>query len=525
LTNHQPLITSHQPPTTDSNVWIKDIYLWLPLACVSWWLAWKYQDRFISDWDGFDYTAYIVEGRPSALGLSRALFLGYNHLLWLAAHRWLNWPPEQAHLILRYGTIAQTGLVITGVYALCKELTAAKLAAFFGALIVAASPFFITYSGRAMSEIPAFAMLSWSLWWMLRSLRLGRMGSFFIAAFLIGFSANIREFAVFYLPFIPLAARFYGLKWRYGLAALSLAVVAAFAGMMFWTWRDGSLYWTTVANWYRLSAQERRVHPVTAKNFLFLAQYAFNCSSAVAMLTPLALVWLYSKRRLRPLLLFGLCGLMADLVLLANHDLPVNPRYLLTGLLGLSAACGWYLAELLKLRPPRGALVLLSLIALTKATYNHEARELYDAEWNAHRSLNYISRVEKLPWNSGFIVGLHSPLIHFLQGVGAHPYWKGIAPGAPWPDEKLDAAIQDFFYAGRIVYVDFDPELWQSGARDHSREAAGLEKIKREYKLELINDSLYRIVGKHSVLKTSVNSPAVREGLTTQSNPLSRPDY
>src|SRR5262249_34936779 len=155
------------------------------------------------------------------------------------------------------------------------------------------------------------------------------------------------------------------------------------AGMMFWTWCDGKLYWATVGTWYRLSAQERRVHPVTIKNFRFLAEYAFNCSSAVAMLTPLALVWLCSKRTLRPLWILGLCGLVADLVLLANHDLPVNPRYLLTGLLGLAAACGWYLAELLKLRPLRGALVLLSLIALTKATYNHEAKELYDAEWNA----------------------------------------------------------------------------------------------------------------------------------------------
>lgn len=498
-----PHLTS---PDSDSHAWIKDFYLWLPLACVSWWLAWKYQDRFISDWDGFDYTAYTVEGRPSALGLGRAFFLGYNHLLWRAVHAYLGWPPERAYLVLRYGAIAQTGVAITGIYALCKELTASKLAAFFGALIVAASPFFITYSGRSMSEIPAFAMLSWSLWWMLRSLRCGRTASFLAAAFLIGFSANIREFAIFYFPFIPLVGRMYGMKWRYGITALALAVLAAGAGMMFWTWRDGSLYWATVSNWYRLSAQERKVHPVTVKNFQFLAEFAFNCSTAVTMLTPLALIWLGSTKKLKPLLLFGLCGLVADLVLLANHDLPVNPRYLLTGLLGLAAVCGWCLSELFRLRPLRGALVLASLIALTQATYNHEAKELYSAEWNAKRALSYMSKVEKLPWNSGFIVGLHSPLIHFLQGVGAHPYWKGIAPGAPWPDEKLDAAIQEYFYAGRIVYVDFDPELWQSGAREHSREAAGLEKIKREYKLELIQDSLYRIVGKRSTLPIPISS-------------------
>lgn len=491
-----PPTTNHQPPITNSHHWKKDFYLWLPLACVSCWLAWKYQDRFISDWDGFDYTSYVVEGKASALGLSRALFLGYNHLLWRAARRWWNWPPEQAYLLLRYGVIAQTGPAIISIYALCKELTARRQAAFISALIVAASPYFITYSGRAMSEIPAFLMLSWALWWMLRSLRRGEIVGFLLAAFLIGLSANIREFAVFYFPFIPLAAWVYGVKWRYGLAALALAVLAAFAGMIFWTFYDGDLYWFAVKNWYRLSAQERKVHPVTLKNFSFLAQFAFYCSAAVAVLTPLALVWLSGKRTLRLLLLFGLCGLLADLVLLANHDLPVNPRYLLTGLLGLAAACGWCLAELLRLRPIRGALVLFGLIALTLATYLHEAKELYSAEWNAKAALNYIKKIEDLPWNSGFIVGMRAPLIHFFQATGARPYWKAIAPGAPWPDEKLDQAIDDYFFAGRMVYVDFDPELWQAGAREKSREAAGLEMIKRRYELEHISGYFYRITRK-----------------------------
>lgn len=487
---------NHRPPTTQSHSWIHDFHIWLPLIVVSWWLAWKYQDRFISDWDGFDYTAYVVEGRPSALGLSRALFLGYNHLLWKLVSAWRHWPPEQAYLVIRYGVIAQSGPAILGIYALCKELTANRLAAFFGALIVAASPSYIIYSGRAMSEIPAFLMLSWALWWMLRSLRRGQIASFYAAAFLVGLSANIREFALFYFPFIPLAVWFYGLKLRHGLAALALAGLAAFAGMIFWTFYDGDLYWFAVKNWYRLSAQERRVHPVTFKNFEFLAQFAFNCSSAVAMLTPLALVWLGFNRRLRLLLLFGLCGLAADLALLLNHDLAVNPRYLLTGLLGLAAACGWCLAQLLRLRPVRGALVLCGIIALTKASYNHEAQELYDAEWNARGALNYLAKIEPLPWNSGFIVGSRSPLIHFYAGIGARPYWKAIASGAPWPDDKLGQVIDDFFYAGREVYVDFDPELWQPGARETSREAAGLEMIRQCYELEPIGDQFYRILTK-----------------------------
>lgn len=495
--------TYHRLPTT--HFWKNDFYLWLPLACVSWWLAWKYQDRFISDWDGFDYTSAVVEGKYSVLGLGRALFLAYNHLLWRIAHRWFNWPPEQAYLLLRYGVIAQTGIAITCIYALCKELSASRLAAFFGALIVAASPYFITYSGRAMSEIPGFLMLSWSLWWMLRSLRAGKLGRFLVAAFLIGLSANVREFAVFYFPFIALAAWVYGVKWRTIALALALTALAASSGMIFWYLREGNLYLDAVTKWYGLSAEERRRFPVSINNLWFFGKFAFICSATVAMLSPLALVWLAAKRHLRLLWLFGLCGLLAELVLLANHDLPVNPRYLLTGLLGLAAVCGWCLAELLKLRPVRGAILLLALIVVTKATWNREAKELYSAEWNANGALRFIAKVERLPWNSGFIVGQRSPLIHYFASLGVQPYWRTISPGSGWPDDKLDKAIDDFFFAGREVFVDFDPEIWQTGVRENSREAAGLEMIRSHYELEHMTEQFYRIVRKNSEIENLTN--------------------
>lgn len=478
---------------TDAHDWKRDFYLWLPLACASWWLAWHLQDQFISDWDGFDYTTYTVRHLPTALGLGRALFLGYNYLLWEAAHRWFDVPPEQAYLVIRYGVIAQTGLAIIGVYALCKELTARRLAAWFGALIVAASPYFIIYSGRAMSEIPAFLLLSWALWWMSRSLRRGQTGRFLIAACLVGLSANLREFALFYLPFIPLATWVYGRRWRLSLSAFALAVVSAFAGMIFWASYD-YLYLPTIMKWWGLSAQERDLNPVTPQNFRFLAVYAFHCSAVVMVLTPLALAWLWARREQRLLFLFGLCGLLANLVLLANHDLSVNPRYLLTGLLGLAAACGWCLAEMFSLQRRRGAVLLIGLAALTLPTYFRTAKELYDHQWAARGAREYVEKIKHLPWNSGFIVGSRTPLIGLLSGVRAKPHWLVIAPGSGWPDDKLDKALDDFFYAGRMVYVDFDPELWQTGAREKSREAAGLEMIKRRYELEHIRDQFYRIV-------------------------------
>ncbi len=503
-------------PSSAKNIethrWLSDWLWYLPLAFLSWWLAWKFQDPFISDWDGFDYTAQSVEGVPTALGLGRALFLGYNHWLWRAASRWLNWPPAEAYLVLRYAVIAQTGLAVAGFYALFKELTARRLAAWIATLLMVASPYFIIYSGRAMSEIPGFMWLAWSLWWLARSARRGRVNQFLFAAVLLGLSANLREFAVFYFPAIVFIGRAYRVVWWRCVVACGLAVLAAFSGMIFWALYDGTNYVNAVANWYGLSAKERQMNPVTLKNLEWLLRYAFDNSAVVTMVSLPALVWLSSKcfsslrrsredksRRELSLLSVGLCGLLADVALVMNHDLAVNARYLLTGLLGLAAVSGWALAEWLRLYRWRAMQLLFALLILTQASYHHVARELYNQSWAAWAARDYYATIRDLPWHAAFIVGARTPLIHFYAGVGAHRYWAVIAPGAGWPDEKLDQKIEDLMMAGRAVYVDFNAELWQTGAREKSRERAGLEHIRAHYELEHVSHQLYRVVRRKGV--------------------------
>ena len=287
-----PADSDDSKQTTETYIWLRDWLLFLPLALLSGWLAWKFQDPFISDWDGFDYTAQAVEGVPTALGLGRALFLGYNHWLWRAASQWWQWPPAEAYLVLRYAVTAQTGFAVVGFYALFKELTARRLAAWIGTLLMVASPYFISYSGRAMSEIPGFLWLAWSLWWMARSARLGRVNQYLFAAVLLGLSANLREFAVFYFPALVFIGRAYRVAWWRCLAACALAVLAAFSGMIFWALYDGTNYLNAVAQWYGLSAKERQLNPVTWKNLEWLLRYAFDNSAVVTMVSLPALAWL-----------------------------------------------------------------------------------------------------------------------------------------------------------------------------------------------------------------------------------------
>ncbi len=472
-----------------------DFRVYAPLIGLGWWLAWAFQDSFISDWDGFDYTAYTVQGLPSALGLGRALFLGYNHLLWkILSHQELLLP-ENAYLQLRYGSILLSGPAVAGLYALGKELTGSRLAALLGGLILAFSPYFVLYSGRSMSEIPGFFLLNWSLWWMVKSLREGSGRLFLLAAILIGLSANVREFAIFYLPFIPIAAHLYGFRWRKGILAAGLAAVSALSGLGFWVMKRGDLYLGTVLTWYRLSARERELNPVTLQNFGFFGDYSYNCSVAVVFLAPVSLTLLWIYREQRALLWLGLWGLLADIALIANHDLSLNPRYLLTGMVGLAPVCGWGLARMFQREWWRGAAMAAGVVVLTLVNFIQLSADVYWQQRNSTAAAAYLRRIESFPWNSAFIVGARSPLINYYAGIEARPWWKTISPGSGWPDEQLGAVIEDLRFAGRPIFIDFDPEIWQSGAREHSREAAGLTMIRQCYQLQHVQDQLFRIVG------------------------------
>ncbi|MEP7273680.1 MAG: glycosyltransferase family 39 protein [Acidobacteriota bacterium] len=488
----------HAPPPAlligaDAHDWTRDYFLWIPLLLASWRLAWKFQDPFISDWDGFDYTVYAVQNLPSTLGLGRALFLGYNHLLWEIAHRLLGVPLEHAYLVFRYGVIAQAGPAIVGFYALTKELTASRLAAAISASIVALSPFFITYSGRVMSEIPAFLLLFWSLWWMFRSLRKGKTKGFLVSSLLVGVSANVREFAVFYLWIIPVVGRVYGMRWKTAGVALVLAVGGALAGSAFWALYFPEYYLPAVTRWWILSAKERRIHNVTSHNFFFLRTFAYQCSCAATLIGPIALIWLWRRRELRGLWLFGMAGLGTSVVLLVNHDLSVNPRYLMMGLPGLAAVSGWALAELFKWRADVAGGLLIGLAFLTAGVFTHLGKENYDQTWNARAAQRYLAGIDYLPSNSVFIVGARTPLVNFYSALGARPGWGTIQPGSGWPDEMLARVIEGHVAANRPVFVDFNRDLWQLGERQTRREEIGLEMLRRECQLELVHDQLYRV--------------------------------
>ncbi len=469
----------------------------------AWLLAWLARDPFIADWDGFDYAASVVQGTPSVLGLGRALFLASNRALWLIAHHGFGLPPEQAYLVLKAGVIAQSGPAMVGLYALYKELTADLSAALLASLLVVLSPLYIVYSGRGMSEIPGILWWSWSLWLLLRSLRQGRTGLYLWAAVLFGLSANVREFAVFYLPVVVIAGWLYGLCWVVSLAAGAVAVMATLAGPICWSLSWPDFYLPAIRTWSQLSAQERREHPVTIRNLWLLVVCAFLCSPVATLITPAVCHRLYAKifqeklkleQAQRVVILIGFFGLLAVIVLVANHDLAVNPRYLLTGLIGLAPLCGWWLAAWIKPEMQWRRMKFAALAALTLISLIGTGFYLHSVQWpQAEAAREYVATLSTLPDNAVFIVGRHTPLVNFYQRIGARPHWQAIPSGSGWPDDRLEAVIDSHLAEGRPVYVDLDEKLWNEGMREHRREAAGLELIRQRYELGLMKNSLYRL--------------------------------
>ncbi|MFN0121172.1 MAG: glycosyltransferase family 39 protein [Blastocatellia bacterium] len=463
---------------------------------MTWGLAWAVNDPFFADWDSYDYTAAVIQGTPSSLGLGRALFLAGNRGLWLCAHELFNLAPEQAYSVIKYGVIAQSGFATLGCYALFREVTAKGKAALWATLLVALSPLYVVYSGRGMTEIPGLLMFSWSLWWVLRSLRLGKATTYLFAAFLFGLSANVREFAVFYLPVVGVAGWLYGFRWKRPLLATVVAICGVLAGPVWWAIAWPEYYLPAVRAWYELSARERAHFPVTWRNGQVLVTYAALCSPVIFSLFPTVCCdFLQGMRRERQRLLMGLLatfGFLSAMTLLVNHDLSVNPRYLLTSLPGLAPICGLWMAEQ-KTINRREIWALSVVLFLTSLT--HMWIWLEKEQWpQAYATRAYPERLGLLNDNAVFIVGRRTPLIDFYQKTGVRPRWQTIPFGAGWPDEQLEPAIDGYLQAGRTIYVDFAEPLWERALREHSREAKGLGQIRRQYQLLNVSDTMYQII-------------------------------
>ncbi|MDQ3908328.1 MAG: glycosyltransferase family 39 protein, partial [Acidobacteriota bacterium] len=321
---------------------------WLPVAVLSFALAVIFADPFAGDWDAVDYTVLAVRGEPSTMLFGRMLFIFTNHLAFRAAHALFGLRVDQAYLLFKYMVVCEAPLAATALWALARDLTGSARSATVAALLLALSPFFVLYSGQAMTEIPSLLLLSVALLVHLRGLRRRSALLVLAGAALLGAGNNVSEAVAIYGLWLVVAP--FACGWKFNgrdlaLVAASCAVFFAFAFAPFALYYLGDIgnYRAGWHGWVESMRAEESVHPVRLRNFAPLFFFFFVAAPLALVALPAAMFREWRARGFTPLLALACIGLFANLSLFTHYSTIINGRYLLTGLPGVAPLVAYYL--------------------------------------------------------------------------------------------------------------------------------------------------------------------------------------
>jgi 4-amino-4-deoxy-L-arabinose transferase-like glycosyltransferase len=473
---------------------------WMPVAALSLLLALIFVDPFAGDWDALDYTVFALEGRPSSMLLGRMLFVFFNHGLWRIAHGLFDLPPERAYLLFKYAVVAQSPLAIIASWALARELTRSVQAATLAALLLALSPFYIIYSGQAMTEIPAILLLAIALTIHLRGLERARISSILIGAALLGLGANVREAALVYAPWLVFMPCAFGWRWRMkdlGVTALAclLFVLFAFGPFALWFGLNIGDYRAWWFGWWETARAESARHPISLSNMRQLLFYFFIAAPVVLSLIPWTFKDEWRRRGWSPLLIAACVGLWANLILILHYSVVLNGRYLLTGLPALVPITGDYLWRKMRGRSGdewrafwRAAAIAAAPTALVGSIVYIQAKPALAAHALPRE---YRARLELLPPDAVVMAGGQTVSVTFWRGVGLGR-WEVIGTGSGWPGPNLPEVIDSYLRAGKRVFVDTDPRLWKSYGWQEE-ETRALVALQDRFRFRRVTATIYEI--------------------------------
>jgi Dolichyl-phosphate-mannose-protein mannosyltransferase len=424
-------------------------------------------DPFIGDWDGVDYTMLSLAGYPSSMALGRNLFIFENHVLYELAHFLFNVQPQNAYLIFKYAVVAEAPFAVIACWMLARQLTGSLYSASLAALFVSFSPVFVLYSGQVMTDVPSVLLLLVALLIHLRGIRQQRVWLIILAAVLLGLGVNLRETVSFFSPWLLIAPFVGGWKLRkreISYVFLSFLVFLAFALGWFgyWFFTDEHYRWIWFG-WRQSMLQESARHPVALRSLVPYVMYFFITSPFVFLATPFAALSEWKVRRMSPLLLLGLLGLFANVLLFFNYSTAVNWRYFLTGLPALAPLSADYLVRTLtrhfgKVRLAFASCVIavMAFAALFGLAIRPVSREFIQRR---AMSKGYREQLLKLPRDAVMISGSQTIAVTYWKSIGAGD-WATIGTGGGWPGDQLLPIIENNLKEGRRVFIDSDPRWW-----------------------------------------------------------------
>ena len=473
---------------------------WLPVALLTLVLALLFMDPFAGDWDALDYTVLAIRGEPSSMILGRMLFIFANHAMWRVAHGLFGLRPEHAYLLFQYAVIIQSPLATIAWWQLARDLTASVRAATVAALLLAFSPFYIIYSGQAMTEIPSLLLLAIALIIHLWALRSRNTLMVLVGAALLGLGVNVREGVGLYGPWLVFAP--FACGWRFGkrelattLCACLIFTLCAFGPFTLWWLMDIANYRKSWHGWVELTRQESARHPITLSNKGRLIHNFFIAAPLALVSFPVAAFKEWRERGFTPLLLLSLIALLANLSLIIHYSVVLNGRYLLTGAPAMAPLVADYFlrAESLKWKTAQRAFVsvLLGLFftAGIFALYSWPAGSGYVKQ----RALakEYRAQLALVPADAVMIAGSQTVAVTYWRGLGAGR-WEVIGSGGSWPGEQLPQVIENYLSEGRRVFLDADPRWWANTGWQLS-ETRMLSTLEQRFRFRRVSDNLYEI--------------------------------
>ncbi|MEP6636168.1 MAG: glycosyltransferase family 39 protein [Acidobacteriota bacterium] len=462
-------------------------------------LTLNFIDPFIGDWDGIDYTMLSLAGYPSSMALGRNLFIFGNHALYEIAHALFAVSPEHAYLIFKYTVVAQVPLAVIACWILARHVSASVYTATLAALFVVCSPIFVLYGGQVMTDVPSVLLLTIALIIHLRGIQQHRVVLVIAGAALIGLGVNLRETVAFYLPWLVLAPFLLGWKLRrreFSYVALSLAIFLVLAVGWFGYWFLTDAHYRAVwYGWRESLLQESTRHPVSLRNAVPYLMYFFISAPLIFLAFPFAVVNEWRQKRLSPLLLLGLCGLLADLLLFLNYSTAVNWRYFLTGLPALAPLSANYLIRRLTRLTGSARLAFASCVVALGicATVFTVLIQPVSREFIQRRAMSreYRQRLVNLPSDAVMISGSQTIAVTYWKAIGAGK-WETIGTGGGWPGDKLVQVIEDHLAQGRRVFLDSDPRWWLPCGWQRN-EIPAIVALEERFRFRKVTETIYEI--------------------------------
>ena len=495
-----PPVNSNQRLTGETPVPLFSAWRWwLPPTAVSLILILIFVDPFIGDWDALEYTISVLRGQPSSMALGRSLFIFYNHALYVVAHALFNLLPEHAYLLFKYTVVVQGALAVVACWVLARDLTVSVYSATVAALLVAFSPCFVMYSGQVMTDVPALLLLTVALIVHLRGIQQKRIWMVMIGAAILGAGMNLRETVGlygFWLLFAPFVCGWKLRRRDVAVVALSglIFLLCGFGGFAYWFLSDPG-YRAAWFGWRESMRVESARHPANIKNFQPWLAFFFATSPLILISLPFAFVSEWRRRKLSPMLLLAVLGLVANLLLLFNYSTSINWRYLLTGLPALAPLVADFLVRSLtvRFRNAQAALITAAAaIVILAATCGVFLWPLRSAQLQVRAAAReYDSQLMKLPRDAVIVSGAQTVAVVYWRGLGKGD-WEVIGPGAGWPESRLATVIENHLSRGQRVFLDTDPRWWQPcGWR--VPEIEELVKLESRFRFQSVTPTIYEI--------------------------------